>query len=76
MDDKGYWRDDVFIERFRRTVKYEEVNLRAYECTTEARDHLTRYLRIYNQIRSHPTLDEQTPDQGNFESINPAALAA
>jgi putative transposase len=76
MDGKGYWRDNVFIERFWRTVKYEEVYLRAYECTPDARDHLTGYLKFYNQIRPHSALDGHTPDQVYFANINPAAIAA
>jgi putative transposase len=76
MDGKGCWRDNVFIERFWRTVKYEEVYLRAYECTSDARDHLTRYLKFYNQIRPHSALDGHTPDQVYFANINPAAIAA
>ena len=76
MDGKGCWRDNVFIERFWRTVKYEEVYLRAYECTTDARDHLSRYLRFYNQIRPHSALDGQNPDHVYFASIHPAAIAA
>lgn len=44
MDGKGCWRGNVFIERFWTTVKYDEVYLRAYECITDARNHLTRYL--------------------------------
>ena len=76
MDGKGCWRDNVFIERFWRTVKYEEVYLRAYECTSEARANLTRYLTFYNRTRPHSALDGQTPDQVYFESTNPAALAA
>jgi putative transposase len=76
MDGTGCWRDNVFIERFWRAVKYEEVYLRAYECTSDARDHLTRYLRFYNQIRPHSALDGQAPDQVYFTPINSAVLAA
>jgi putative transposase len=76
MDGKGCWRDNVFIERFWRTVKYEEVYLRAYECTSEARANLTRYLTFYNRTRPHSALDGQTPDQVYFHCTNPAALAA
>ena len=76
MDGKGCWRDNVFIERFWRTVKYEEIYLRAYECTSEARANLTRYLTFYNRTRPHSALHGQAPDQVYFASINPAALAA
>jgi putative transposase len=57
-------------------VKYEEVYLKAYECTSEARANLTPYLDFYNRTRAHSALDGQTPDQVYFESTNPAALAA
>jgi putative transposase len=59
-----------------KSVKYEEIYLRAYECTSEARANLIRYLTFYNRTRPHSALDGQTPDQVYFESTNPAALAA
>ncbi len=52
MDGKGAWRDNIFIERFWRTVKYEEVYLRAYETVSDARRHLDRYMTFYNSRRS------------------------
>jgi putative transposase len=76
MDGKGCSLDNVFIERFRRTVKYEEVYRRTYERTSAARERLHRYLRFYNQIRPHSALDGHTPDPLYLASINPATLAA
>ena len=76
MDGKGCWRDNVLIEQLWRTVRSEEVYLRAYECTSEARENLTRYLTFYNRTRPHSALDGQTPDQVYFASTHPAALAA
>ena len=76
MEGKGCWRDNVFIERFWRNVKYEEVYLRAYECTSGARENLTRYLTFYNRTRPQSALDGQTPDQVYFASTHAAALAA
>ena len=73
MDGKGSWRDNVFIERFWRTVKYEEVYLRAYESVSDARSHLTRYLEFYNTRRPHSALDEQTPDTVYFQPVSMAA---
>jgi putative transposase len=68
MDGKGCWRDNVFIERFWKTMKCEEVYLKAYECISEARANLTRYLTFYSRSRPHSALDGQTPDQVFFES--------
>jgi len=68
MDGKGAWRDNVFVERLWRTVKYEEVYLRAYETVSEARASLGRYLNFYNSGRPHSKLDRQTPDQVYFNN--------
>jgi putative transposase len=62
MDGKGAWRDNVFIERLWRSVKYEEVYLRAYETVGEARNSIGRYLEFYNSRRPHSSLDGSTPD--------------
>lgn len=62
MDGKGCWRDNVFVERLWKTVKYEEVYLHAYESVSQARQSLTRYFTFYNQRRPHSSLDGQTPD--------------
>ena len=66
MDGKGCWRDNVIIERFWRTVKYEEVYLKAYQTTSEARTNLTQYIRFYNEMRGHQALNGQTPDSVYF----------
>jgi putative transposase len=75
MDGKGAWRDNVFVERLWRSVKYEEVYLRAYETVSEARDSIGRYLDFYNRRRPHSSLDGTTPDQAYFTSL-PLRLAA
>jgi putative transposase len=75
MDGKGAWRDNVFIERLWRSVKYEEVYLRAYETVGEARNSIGRYLEFYNGRRPHSSLDGSTPDQAYFNSL-PLRLAA
>jgi putative transposase len=62
MDGKGAWRDNVFVERIWRSVKYEEVYLRAYDTVSEARASIGRYLDFYNAKRPHSSLDRQTPD--------------
>jgi len=66
MDGKGAWRDNVFVERIWRTVKYEEVYLRAYDSVSEARTSISRYLAFYNRGRPHSSLDERTPDEAYF----------
>jgi putative transposase len=69
MDGKGAWRDNVFVERFWRTVKYEEVYLRAYESVGEARQSIGRYIAFYNAQRPHIALDGRTPDQAYFDPL-------
>jgi putative transposase len=66
MDGKGAWRDNVFVERLWRTVKYEEVYLRAYDSVAEARASVARYLAFYNRGRPHSSLDDRTPDEVYF----------
>jgi len=63
------WRDNVFIERSWRTVKYEEVYPRAYETVSDARRHLERYVTFYNSRRRHSSLNEQTPDTVRFNQL-------
>jgi len=63
MDGKGAWRDNVFVERLWRTVKYEEVYLKAYDSVREARDSMARYLVFYNSQRPHSSLDRLIPDE-------------
>jgi putative transposase len=75
MDGKGAWRDNVFVERLWRSVKYEEVYLRAYEGVSEARTSIGRYLNFYNGRRPHSSLDRRTPDQAYFNQP-PFRLAA
>lgn len=75
MDGKGAWRDNVFVERIWRSVKYEEVYLRAYDTVTEARASIGRYLGFYNARRPHSSLDRQTPDQAYFTRLPHTAAA-
>ena len=75
MDGKGAWRDNVFVERLWRSVKYEEVYLHAYDSVGEARTSIGRYLDFYNGRRPHSSLDGATPDQAYFSSL-PLRLAA
>jgi putative transposase len=73
MDGKGAWRDNVFVERLWRSVKYEEVYLKAYDTASEARASIGRYLDFYNRRRPHSSLDGTTPDHAYF---NPLPLRA
>jgi putative transposase len=66
MDGRGSWRDNVFVERLWRSVKYEEVYLRAYDSVGEARASLGRYLQFYNRKRPHSSLAARTPDRAYF----------
>ena len=75
MDGKGSWRDNVFVERLWRSVKYEEVYLRAYGSVGEARASIARYLAFYNERRPHSSLDRRTPSEVYFAS-QPIAAAA
>jgi putative transposase len=75
MDGKGAWRDNVFVERLWRSVKYEEVYLRAYSTVAEARASIGRYLDFYNTRRPHSSLDRRTPDRTYFTKL-PQIVAA
>ena len=74
MDGKGARRDNVFVERIWRSVKYEEVYLHAYDSVSEARASIGRYLEFYNRRRPHSSLDRQTPDEAYFN--HPSLRAA
>ncbi|MCQ1838050.1 IS3 family transposase [Neorhizobium galegae] len=76
MDGKGSWRDNVFVERLWRSIKYEEVYLHAYKTVSEARIGIGRYLTFYNSRRTHSSLDRQTPDQAYFNMLAPMRVAA
>ncbi len=75
MDGKGCWRDNVFVERLWRSIKYEEVYLHAYDSVTAARTGITRYLAFYNTRRPHQSLDGRTPDTVYFNHPPLAAAA-
>jgi putative transposase len=63
MDGAGRWRDNVFVERLWRSLKYEAVYLHAYETILDAHQGVARYLTFYNQLRPHRALDGRTPDR-------------
>lgn len=77
MDGKGAWRDNVVVERPWRTIKYEEVYLRAYANVPEARASIARYIDgFYNATRPHSSLDPQTPNEAYFNGLQPIQVAA
>lgn len=75
MDGKGCWRDNVFVERLWKSIKYEEVYLHAYETVSAAQQGLARYLTFYNQTRPHRALDGHTPN-GVYVDNLPTRLSA
>ncbi len=76
MDGKGAWRDNVFVERLWRSIKYEEVYLHVYENVPQARAGIGRYLSFYNSKKPHSSLDDQTPDQAYFNQLQSIPIAA
>jgi putative transposase len=69
------WRDNVFVERIWKSIKYEDVYLHAYASVQEARTSIARYLKFHNSIRPHSSLKALTPDQVYFSHL-PDTLAA
>ena len=76
MDGKGCWRDNVFVERVWRSIKYEEVYLHAYASVAEAKQGISRYIKLYNTRRPHSTLDKQTPDEFYYDALPDIRLVA
>jgi putative transposase len=76
MDGKGCWRDNVFVERLWKSIKYEEVYLRAYETVSAAKEGIGRYLAFYNSQRPHSSLDSGTPDAFYFAHLPTLEQAA
>lgn len=75
MDGHGCWRDNVFIERLWRSVKYEEVYLHAYESVSDVRAGLTRYFTFFNERRPHNALHRSTPDTVYFSQLPTTATS-
>ncbi len=76
MDGRGAWRDNVFVERLWRTIKYERVYLRAYDSVSEARTDIAEYIDWYNLQRGHTSVDEKTPDQACWQLLPDLKMAA
>jgi putative transposase len=75
MDGLGCWRDNIFVERFWRTLKYEEVYLHAYDSVSDARTRIGRYLTLYNTRRPHSSLADRTPEEAYFLPLSLSAAA-
>ena len=76
MDGRGAWRDNVFVERLWRSVKYERVYLKAYDSVSAARADIADYINWYNARRAHSSLNEATPDEHYFAKLPAQPLAA
>ena len=76
MDGKGRWRDNVFVERLWRSLKYEEVYLKAYETPKQAEAEIKQYFRFYNEKRRHQGLNKQTPDVVYYNGLEKLKQAA
>jgi len=63
MDGQGRWRDNIYVERFWRSLKYEDIYLRSYDSVKDMKRDLSRYFRFYNSQRYHQSLDYRTPDE-------------
>lgn len=76
MDGKGCWRDNVFVERIWRSIKYEEVYLHAYDSVSAAKNGIAKYIDLYNGKRPHSSLDKKTPDEYYYTTLPALPLAA
>lgn len=76
MDGKGGWRDHVFVERLWKSVKYEEVYLKAYDSVSDAKANLDVYLNFFNTRRPHQSLDGKTPDMIDYAGLPQQRIAA
>jgi putative transposase len=75
MDGRGAWRDNVFVERLWRTIKYEEIYLKAYDSVAEARSSIGRFIDWYNQGRPHSSVDKRPP-MAAYQALLPALRLA
>jgi putative transposase len=75
MDGRGCWRENVFVERLWRSVKYEEVYLRAYETVSQAREGIGKSLSFFNAARPHTAHGGRTPDSA-YDASLPAIVQA
>ena len=76
MDGKGRWMDNVFIERLWKSVKYEDIYLKAYASMVELKKGLASYFKFYNEKRWHNSFDRKTPAMVYFETLSQNQAAA
>jgi putative transposase len=76
MDGKGRWMDNVFIERLWKSVKYEDIYLKAYASMAEVKQGLVSYFKFYNEKRWHNSFDKKTPDMVYFNTLAQKQAAA
>jgi putative transposase len=76
MDGKGRWMDNVFIERLWKSVKYEDIYLKAYTSMAEVRNGLASYFKFYNEKRWHNSFDKKTPNMVYFDTLSQKQAAA
>ena len=76
MDGRGAWRDNIFVERFWRSIKYEEIYLHAYDSVAQAKAGIARYIDFFNAARPHSSLDKKTPDEFYFATLPAIKQAA
>lgn len=76
MDGKGAWRDNVFVERILRSIKYEEIHLHTYAGVKDARTVIERYQAFYNGLGPPSSLDRRPPDEAYFKAPRPIPAAA
>jgi putative transposase len=76
MDGKGRFKDNIFIERLWRSLKYERIYLKSYESAVELSKDLTAWFNFYNEKRGHTSLDKKTPDEAYFKGLEKLRAAA
>lgn len=76
MDGKGRYKDNIFIERLWRSLKYGRINLKSYESTVELSKDLTIWFNFYNEMRGHTVLDKKIPDEAYSEGLEKLRAAA
>jgi len=76
MDGRGAWRDNVFVERLWRSVKYERVYLKVYDAVSAARSDIADYLDWYNAHRPHSSVERLTPAEKYVAELSTMKLAA